>query len=478
MKPFHAFLTAALAASGLLAQAPKAVPLVLERVLTLPIQVPDTQVALDKLGEVIVIAPDFFVFTAHAAIPSPGAFNTGWGCFSWKGGELKTVLLDTKAFKPLHGEPFPEKTNLGPDRSRFLASAGRLYFTASTGWVAFTPQDHRSWTGGLYTWDGQRIQKVLAAGDTVPFNGATRTVKAANLLAVRADGSCLTYLRTDKESGLALVKPGSAEPFFQDGPEGTLGTILAAAPQGEAIFALLEPKKGEPFLAAITQGRVVRLLTLNGPDPTDPASRLYGIVQGEAADAEALAFWCLIYKEGKVDWKRGKLLLWDRGAFRAMHETETQVRLGGTEDQNEQWLLGCWWTNPAKRQCLLFLRKRVDTRTAGFACRFYDGGSLNDVAAEGALPNLLPRAWPVPGAPGALTLAGFDCPNFPKGEWRPVEALFEDRPPYRLQPGPELVSTNRVRFRPTVLRGGEGQRFVALLPDGFYVTKPDSPAKP
>lgn len=477
MKPTLVCLALSLSSGSLAAQTP--VPFALERVVPLPVQVADTQVTLDKLGDLFVVAPDYFVFTAHAAIPSPGAFNTGWGTFSWKAGSLKTVLLDTKAFQSPYGL-LHEKASMNPDRSTYLPRDGQLYFSVGSGWMAFTPDQHKGWSGGIYAWDGHQIRKVLAPGDAVTLGGKARSVKSANLLAVAPGGACLAYLRTGQESGLALVKDGIATPWLLEKaplpgqPDLTVSAIdriLATSPEGDSVFALLEPRRGETFLAQITATATTRILDLNGPDPTDPASRLYHIARGEAADGSALAFWAYIYKNGKVDMRLGRLYLWDRGQLQAVYGTPENRYPAGPEDAREELVYSLSWVDPAHRHFLALLKRRIDGNTVGYTARYFDGMQFHEVSGENLLPNILPRTWPVPGVPGTLALSGFFSPNVPRGPWQPVSGLFENRPPYRLLPGPERVSANGVRFRPTAVRGGEGQRLVLLLPDGFYLSK-------
>jgi hypothetical protein len=305
-------------------------------------------------------------------------------------------------------------------------------------------------------------------------------VKSANLLAVAPGGACLAYLRTDQESGLALVKDGVATswllekaplPGQPDLTVSAIDTILATSPEGDGVFALLAPRRGEPFLALVTAAQTTRILDLNAPDPTDPASRLYHIAKGEAADGGALAFWAYVYRNGKVDLRLGRLYLWDRGRLQVVYGTPDSVYPAGPEDAREELAYSLSWVDPPHRRFLVLLKRRIDGTTVGYAARYYDGVKLNEVSGENLIPNVLPRAWPVPGAPGALALSGFFCPNFPRGPWQPVNGLFEDRPPYRLQSGPERVSTNGVRFRATAIRGGDGQRLLLLLPDGFYLSQ-------
>lgn len=456
--------------------APKPAPFALERVLALPIAVADTQVTLDKIGAVTVVAPDFFVFTAHTTVASPGAFNMGWGAFSWKAGELKTLLLDTKTFKPLYGA-FPEKSSFNPDRSRFIARKGLLYFTVGSGWIATTPDMHQGWAGGLYSWDGRQIRKVLAQGDAISLNGGTRTVKSANLLAVQPGGECLVYLRTDRESGIALWRKGDAEPWLLEKgalPGGTtlksFERLLGVAPQGDGLFALLEPAQGEPFLATVTAGKVTKVLDAKGPDPLEPGNRVYHVARADAADASAAVLWAYVYQGGKTDRRLGRLYLWDQGALRRIYGTPEQSWPAGEGDAREDTFGECWWTDRASRQFLVLQQRRLDGATVGLSCRYFDGDTLQEVAVAGHLPNILPQAWPVP---AGLAVAGYHCANPPRGAWEPVSSLFEPRPPYHLQPGGEYVSTNQVRFPLTAIRGGDvaANRYVIFLPEGFYLTK-------
>jgi hypothetical protein len=474
MKPFLVPFCWALA---LCAQpAPKPAPFALERVLAMPIAVADTQVTLDQIGEVTVIAPDFFVFTAHTTVAKPGAFNMGWGTFSWKAGELKTLLLDIKTFKPLYGT-FPEKSSFNPDRSRFIAREGLLYFTVDSGWVATTPDMHQGWTGGLYSWDGQQVRKILAQGDAIVLNGGTRTVKSANLLAVQPGGGCLAYLRTDRENGIVLWRNDIVEPWLLEKgpiPGGTtlkaFERLLGVAPQGDGLFAVLGPAQGEPFLAAIAAGKVTKVLDAKGPDPLEPASRIYHVARADAADANAAAIWAYVYQGGKVDRRLGRLYLWDQGSLRRVYGTPDQSWPAGPGDAREDAFGECWWTDRATRRFLVLNQRRLDGVTLGLSCRYFDGNALQDVTVAGHIPNILPRAWPVP---AGLAVTGFHCASPPRGPWQPVSSLFEPKAPYRLQPGGEYVSTNQVRFPLTAIRGGDAtaNRYVLLLPDGFHLTK-------
>lgn len=478
----HVGLACLFATAHLWAQAPaKAVPFALEKVLSLPLQVQDSQVTLDRIGEVTVVSPDFFVFLGHANVASPGAFNNGWGCFSWKAGSLKTVLLDVKTFKSLYGE-LPEKSNLDPERSTLIARNGLLYFTVSQGWAGTTPADLRGWAGGLYTWDGGRIQKVLGVGDTATLRGESGSVKAVNLLAVQPDETCLVFLRVNKQAGLVLIRKGVITPILvEKEPIPGLGevtlseirTLLGVPAQGDAVFALLEPRKGEPFVAQIKVGSCARILTLRDPDPTESGNIPYHVTQGDAADADALALWVYSYRGGKVDRRGAKLLLWDHGTFQTLYRSTEEVWAVGPQDTHEEALPGLWWTQPSKRQFVAILRKRLDGQTVQQRLIYFDGARVNEVASEGHLPNQFPKARLVPGGEGALTLTGVFADRPPYGQWQAVKALFEPRAPYQLGRGPLLTSSNHINFLLASVLGGDPQtnRFVVQLPDGFYVSR-------
>lgn len=113
----------------------------------------------------------FLAFWARTG-PDP---DKDWVLFSWKDGQLTRVLQQGVEFVA----PDSRKVTVRAD-TPIHAGKHLLYFSP-------TLPDH------IYAWDGEKLVKVLCAGDELQFGDERFTIKRARVLDASPDGKALVY---------------------------------------------------------------------------------------------------------------------------------------------------------------------------------------------------------------------------------------------------------------------------------------------
>jgi hypothetical protein len=162
--------------------------------------VPETNGQFQEFGETYVME-NMLVFWARF-----GPRNNDWGLFSLKDGKLSKVLLEDVEFvapdsrKVMVGGPYWSET-------RFHAGKRMLYISPNV------PRH-------VYGWDGDRLVRVLCAGDELEVSGVHYTVKGATVRDVGPDGRALIDYDANKPqhvNGWVLHDGTSFTPLWKEG---------------------------------------------------------------------------------------------------------------------------------------------------------------------------------------------------------------------------------------------------------------------
>jgi hypothetical protein len=135
-----------------------------------------------------------------------------WALYSWKDGRLQLVAPEGNAVQPPHAEGVTEQLEIyrvtgGREQTLFHPGRGILYMSMHFGALGKT--------ASVYAWDGERLRKVLARGDTVSLGGVSHKVRYARVLERSPDGIALIFIETEqKRSGLALHDGTSLHPLM------------------------------------------------------------------------------------------------------------------------------------------------------------------------------------------------------------------------------------------------------------------------
>lgn len=161
---------------------------------------PETNGQFQEFGETYVME-NMLVFWARF-----GPADKDWGLFSMKGGKVAKILLEDVEF-------------VAPDSRKIKVSrAGVLPARLSAGkrilYISNRAPDH------VYGWDGERLVRVLCAGDQLEVGGVRCTVKRAAVLDVGPDGRALIYYDANKPqhtNGWVLHDGTTFTPLFKEG---------------------------------------------------------------------------------------------------------------------------------------------------------------------------------------------------------------------------------------------------------------------
>jgi hypothetical protein len=135
-----------------------------------------------------------------------GPGEKDWGLFSLGEGKLSKVLLQDVEF--VAPDSRKVKVTRG-DRFSALIHVGKRML-----YISFVNPEH------VYGWDGERLVRVLCAGDQLEVGGARYTVKKATVLDVGPDGHALIYYDADKPqhtNGWVLHDGASFTPLWKEG---------------------------------------------------------------------------------------------------------------------------------------------------------------------------------------------------------------------------------------------------------------------
>ena len=161
---------------------------------------PETGGTFQQFGETYVMQ-DFLVFWARF-----GEEQTAWGLFSLKNGKVSKILLDNTELTT----PDARKLNVKrvPDWSSPSIHAGKRML-----YISSLSPEH------IYGWDGERLVRVLGAGDTLTVGGVRYRIKRTTVLDVNTAGQALLYYDANKPSanGWVLHDGASFTPLWKEG---------------------------------------------------------------------------------------------------------------------------------------------------------------------------------------------------------------------------------------------------------------------
>jgi hypothetical protein len=133
-----------------------------------------------------------------------GAGDKDWGLFSLSEGKLSKVLLADVEFVA----PDARKIRIRRDGSALFHAGNRMLY------ISNRDPDH------VYGWNGERMVRVLCAGDQLEVSGVRYTVKRATVLDVGPDGRALIYYDTNEPQhvdGWVLHDGASFTPLWKEG---------------------------------------------------------------------------------------------------------------------------------------------------------------------------------------------------------------------------------------------------------------------
>jgi hypothetical protein len=161
---------------------------------------PETNGQFQEFGETYVME-NMLVFWSRFG---PG--EKDWGLFSLREGKLSKVFLEDVEFVAPDSRKI-KVSRAGLFRARISAGKRILY-------ISNIHPDH------VYGWDGERLVRVLCAGDQVEVSGVRYTVKRATVLDVGPDGRALMYYDANEPqhiNGWALHDGTSLTPLLKEG---------------------------------------------------------------------------------------------------------------------------------------------------------------------------------------------------------------------------------------------------------------------
>jgi hypothetical protein len=162
---------------------------------------PETNGQFQEFGETYVME-NMLVFWGRFG---PG--DKDWGLFSLKDGKLSKVLLEDVEFIA------PDSRKVKVDRPD--PSKTWTYSHAGKRMLYISPN-----LPHVYGWDGDRLVRVLCAGDELEVSGVHYTVKRATVLDVGPDGRALIYYDANKPqhvNGWVLHDGTSFTPLWKEG---------------------------------------------------------------------------------------------------------------------------------------------------------------------------------------------------------------------------------------------------------------------
>ena len=237
-------------------------------------QAPETNGQFQEFGETYTME-NMLAFWARFG---PG--EKDWGLFSQREGKLSKVLVEDVEFVAPDSRKIKVRRT-DEFRTRFHAGKRILY-------MSFFYTQH------VYGWDGERLVRVLCAGDQLEISGVRYTVKRATVLDVGPDGRALIYYDANEPqhtNGWVLHDGASLTPLWKErdplpgmpgvqiknmsaGPSCIFhcvgapkllqdGTVLAAievtgAPEKAALFHIA-PDRTEKISVEMTAGRGMTL---------------------------------------------------------------------------------------------------------------------------------------------------------------------------------------------------------------------------
>jgi|GEM_PF-4444088 len=205
---------------------------------------PETGRQIQEFGE-IYIMENMLAFWARF-----GSADKDWGLFSLKDGKVTKIFLEDVEFVAPDSRKV-KAHRIGILGARILAARRILY-------ISMKSPPH------VYGWDGERLVRVLSAGDQLEVGGVSYTVNKAAVLDVGQDGRAMIYYDASKPqhlNGWVLYDGTSFTPLLKEGDSlpGMPGVQIKNMSAGPScIFHCV----GEPRL--LPDGSILAALALTG----------------------------------------------------------------------------------------------------------------------------------------------------------------------------------------------------------------------
>ena len=472
--------------------------MVFEKVATVGMQVPDTQVTLDVVQSA-PISPEYFleggtvVFWAITKRPSRS------GLFSAKDGQIKTVALMGRKDSQPNAEGIPEPFEFIPGvfgNTDIKAGGALLYITLSFG-------KFRQKTRSVCVWDGEKLRPLLWRGESPAWLGGGEKIQSAGVAGINPDGSAvIVYLTESGQYGIAshskaaglhpLISTANAlpgmpgvtilketfEPLFDDPYEkgetkdwALRGRLAPPVLLGDWLFLVVEPSTGHPFLARIGGGKTERIVEAQAADPTDSGFMVEEIRSFRALTPDVVAV--------EIDGGKGdrRLLVSDKRKLSRIYESagayqEVAARLGFKDANGVEEMGDLQVVSPAtKSLCALFEeRSRFTFYVTQVRC--FDGTKMSNVTGQARIGrNANNVLRPIPGLPGVLVIdADFTAATRHADRQISHWIVTGNAVGQDLQPAADIYSNGSSKYTVGEVIGVDAARQIAWLrlSDGYY----------
>lgn len=287
---------------------------------------PGTSGQFQEFGETYVLE-NAVVFWARF-----GPEEKDWGLFSFKQGIVSKILLHDVDFIAPDGRKVKVRRT-GPPPALLHVGNRILYISH------FLP-DH------VYGWDGDRLARVLGAGDHLMVGGVRYSVKKASVLDVSSDGRALLYYDASEPqhiNGWVVYDGASFTPLWKEGDPlpGMVGVQIknlsagrfcdvncVAAPrllEDGSILAVIEVT-GTPYKTAlfrIARGKTEKILAEKTQEPGSPYIGRLGDLLAARSDSfvmdvseSGVYFKYDVFVVYMVYYMQPRLLFYHQGKFR------------------------------------------------------------------------------------------------------------------------------------------------------------------
>ena len=507
------------------AQAPApAGQVVVEKVATVGMQVPDTEDKLTGFGYGFGVGflrshPYYFldggtvVFWADAKANKRIAILSGLGLYSAKDGQLKTIAREGPKITSPNADGIPETFDFSPPGvgehgfdTDIKAGSGLLYITIRFGLFAKK-------TRSVCAWDGDKLRPVLWRGESPAWLGAGEKIEAAEVVSINPDGSALiVYSSVSGQYGLAthsktaglrpLISTASPLPgmpgvtilkdtfeplfaqqafiprkgtkradFYKEQDRTWRWRLAPPALLGDWLFLVVEPSTGRPFLARIGGSNTQRILEEGGADPTEPGAVAEEIRSFKAVTPDVVA---VEISDGK---SARRLLVSDKGKLSRIYQSagafgSVAGKQGYTDAQGNEDLQVLQIVSPESKAFCALAEERFNKGVYEYATqvRCFDGARMSNVTG-GALIGEGSVMRAIPGLPGVLVINAQYTPTGRHASTQVSQWIVSGNAAGQdLRPAPEIYSSGDSKYTLGDVVGVDPVRKTAWmrLSDGLY----------
>lgn len=290
-------------------------------------QVPEMDGQFQEFGEAYVLE-NALVFWARFG---PG--EKDWGLFSLKEGKLAKIFLEDIEFVAPDSRRVKVRRDT-PQPPVFHAGKRILY-------ISMKNPDH------VYGWDGERLVRVLCAGDQLDVSGVRYTVKKATVINVGPDGRALIYYDANQPqhiNGWVLHDGTTFTPVWKEGDAlpGMPGVQIKNLSAGHFCFfscvgapwlledgSILAPLEvtGAPYKTAlfhVSRDKTEKIIAEKTQEPGSPYIERLGDLLVARSDSFVMdASWTLVtstssgpYVLTYTYYEHPELLVYHQGKFR------------------------------------------------------------------------------------------------------------------------------------------------------------------